>query len=70
MKNIKLNISKKTIIIILLIPVIFISQYYFFKLGIFEPRIKGIEINAVKGKYIKDIDKYVIKSKFWKFITN
>ena len=61
MKNIKLNISKKTIIIILLIPVIFISQYYFFKLGIFEPRIKGIEINAVKGKYIKDIDKYVIK---------
>lgn len=61
MKNIKLNISKKTIIIILLIPVIFISQYYFFKLGIFEARIKGIEINAVKGKYIKDIDKYVIK---------
>ena len=61
MKNIKLNRNKKIIIIILLIPLLFISQYYFFKLGIFEPQIKGIEVNAVKGRYIKDIDKYVIK---------
>lgn len=39
----------------------FISQYYLFKFGILQPQIKGIEISAVEGKYIKDIDKYVIK---------
>ncbi|MBU5336643.1 hypothetical protein [Intestinibacter bartlettii] len=62
MKNIRLiNRDKKTIIIILLIPIMFISQYYLFKFGILQPQIKGIEISAVEGKYIKDIDKYVIK---------
>nr|WP_288767562.1 hypothetical protein [uncultured Intestinibacter sp.] len=60
MKNIKVN-TKKIIIIILVIPVIIISQYYLFKLGILSPQIKGVEITAVKGKYIKDIDKYVVK---------
>ena len=60
MKNIKVN-TKKIIIIILVIPVIIISQYYLFKLGILSPQIKGVEITAIKGKYIKDIDKYVVK---------
>lgn len=60
MKNIKVN-TKKIIIIILVIPVIIISQYYLFKLGILSPQIKGVEITAVKWKYIKDIDKYVVK---------
>ncbi len=61
MKNIKLNIKSKIIIIILVIPVILVSQYYLFKFGLLEPQIKGIEISAVEGQYIKDIDKYVIK---------
>lgn len=60
MKNIKVN-TKKIIIIILIIPIIIISQYYLFKFGILSPQIKGVEVTAVKGKYIKDIDKYVVK---------
>lgn len=61
MKKYNLNINKRIIIIILIIPLVFISQYYLFKLGILSPQIKGIEINAVEGRYIKDIDKYILK---------
>ena len=60
MKNIKLNRNKNNNNHITYSPSIYFT-ILFFKLGIFEPQIKGIEVNAVKGKYIKDIDKYVIK---------
>lgn len=58
MKNIKIN---KIVISILVIPLIFVLQYYLFKFGILSPQIKGVEITAIKGRYIKDIDKFVIK---------
>ena len=61
LKNNKFNINKKTAFILLIIPFVFISQYYLFKFGVINPQIKGIEISAIKGKYIKDIDKYVVK---------
>lgn len=57
----KYNINKRIMIIVLIIPFVFTSQYYLFKWGILSPQIKGIEINAVEGRYIKDIDKYILK---------
>ncbi|MGM9535607.1 MAG: hypothetical protein ACI3VR_10150 [Intestinibacter sp.] len=61
MKNDRFNINKRMAFIVLIIPIVFISQYYLFKFGVINPQIKGIEVSAVKGKYIKDIDKYVVK---------
>ena len=43
------------------IPLLLIAQYYFFKIGIFKPMVKGIEIQMAEGDHIKDIDKFVIK---------
>lgn len=43
------------------IPLLLIAQYYFFKIGVFKPMVKGIEIKMAKGDHIKDIDKFVIK---------
>ncbi|MGL5346184.1 MAG: hypothetical protein ACRDA3_02435 [Peptostreptococcaceae bacterium] len=43
------------------IPLLLIAQYYFFKIGIFKPMVKGIEIQMAKGDHIQDIDKFVIK---------
>ena len=52
----------KRIILILLIPVVLVAQYYLFKFGILKPMIKGLEIQIVNGEYIQDIDKFVIKA--------
>lgn len=51
----------KIFIILISIPILFISQYYLYKFGILRPMIKGAEIEIVNGDYIKDIDKYIIK---------
>lgn len=62
MKSNKFNINKRIVFaVVLIIPILFISQYYLFKFGLINPQIKGIEVSVVKGKYIKDIDKYVVK---------
>lgn len=60
MKFIK-NKKYKIFIILISIPILFISQYYLYKFGILRPMIKGAEIEIVNGDYIKDIDKYIIK---------
>lgn len=61
MKNNKFILSKKNIIVFLILPVVLIVQFFLFKYGIISPQIKGIEIDIVQGQYIKDIDKYVVK---------
>ncbi|MDR0879785.1 MAG: hypothetical protein LBN09_03670 [Clostridioides sp.] len=55
--------DRKNIIITLalVIPILFVAQFYLFKFGIVKPMIKGVELNIVKGDYIKDLDKYIIK---------
>ncbi len=53
--------NKKITIALLIFPIVFILQFFLFKNGIISPQIKGIEIDIVKGQYIKDIDKYVVK---------
>ena len=53
--------NNKKLILILLIPVIFVMQYYFFKVGIISPMVKGIEFEIIKGEYVKEIDKFVMK---------
>lgn len=60
MKNIK-DINYKIIIMIIIIPIILIAQYYLFKFGVMKPMVKGIEIEMENGDYIKDIDKFIIK---------
>lgn len=57
MKSIK-DINYKVIIII---PILLISQYYLFKFGVISPMVKGIEIEMENGDYVKDIDKFVMK---------
>lgn len=49
------------IAILLSIPVLLIAQFYLFKIGIFRPMVKGVEIEISEGDFIKDIDKYIIK---------
>lgn len=49
------------IALIISIPLLLIAQYYLFKIGIIRPMIKGTEIKIIKGDYISDIDKYVVK---------
>ena len=51
----------RKIAIVISIPVLLIAQYYLFKIGIFKPMVKGIEIEMVEGDYIQDLDKFVIK---------
>ena len=62
MKSIK-NINYKviTIMVIIIIPILLISQYYLFKFGVITPMVKGIEIEMEDGDYVKDIDKFVMK---------
>lgn len=55
------SIKNKKIIVLLIIPFFLIAQYYLFKIGIFRPMVKGVEIEITDGDYIKDIDKYIIK---------
>lgn len=55
------NNKYKKLIIILLIPLLLVAQYYLFKFGILKPMIKGVEIKIINGDYIQDIDKYVIR---------
>lgn len=62
MKSVK-NINYKviTIMIIIIIPILLIAQYYLFKFGSITPMVKGIEIEMEDGDYVKDIDKFVMK---------
>lgn len=55
----RLNIKK--IIIFLSVISIFVLQFFLFKSGVISPQIKGVEIEVVEGRHIKDIDKYIIK---------
>lgn len=55
------KIENKKLIIIIILPFIFILQYYFFKVGIIEPMVKGIDIDIVEGDYVKDLDKFTMK---------
>ena len=62
MKSVK-NINYKviTIMVIIIIPILLIAQYYLFKFGAITPMVKGIEIEMEDGDYVKDIDKFVMK---------
>ena len=51
----------KKIILIILLPLVFILQYYFFKFGVIEPMVKGINIDIVDGDYVRDLDKFTMK---------
>ena len=55
------QVKNKKNIIILIIPLLIVAQYYLFKFGILRPMIKGVEIKIINGDYIQDIDKYVIR---------
>ena len=55
------QVKNRKSIIILIIPLLIVSQYYLFKFGILRPMIKGVEIKIINGDYIQDIDKYVIR---------
>ena len=56
-----LNKDKKIILLCLFIPLLFVAQYYVFKVGVISPMIKGVNIEIIEGEYIQDIDKYVVK---------
>ena len=56
-----LNKDKKIILLCLFIPLLFVAQYYVFKVGVISPMIKGVNIKIIEGEYIQDIDKYVVK---------
>ena len=47
--------------IVISIPILLIAQYYLFKIGVFKPMVKGIEVSISNGDYIKDLDKFTIK---------
>lgn len=57
----KVDKDKKIIFIVVLLPLLFFVQYYFFKSGDIPPMIKGVNIKIIEGEYIQDIDKYVVK---------
>lgn len=57
----KIDKPKKTILIVVLLPLLFFVQYYLFKYGVISPMIKGVNIKIIEGEYIQDIDKYVVK---------
>lgn len=53
--------KNKKIIVLVVIPLLLVFQYYLFKLGWISPMIKGVDIKIIQGEYIQDIDKYVVK---------
>ncbi|MFI3211009.1 MAG: hypothetical protein R3Y64_08180 [Peptostreptococcaceae bacterium] len=57
----KINLKDKKLRLIILLPMIFIVQFYLFKFNIIEPMVKGISIDIVEGDYVKDIDKFTMK---------
>ena len=57
----KLNKREKIVLMSVLLPLLFVAQYYIFKFGIISPMIKGVNIKIIQGEYIQDIDKYVVK---------
>ncbi len=58
----KLNYkNKKIVFIAIFLPLLFLVQYYVFKVGVIPPAIKGINIKIIEGDYIQDIDKYTIR---------
>ena len=57
----KLNKREKIVLMSILLPLLFVTQYYIFKFGIISPMIKGVNIKIIQGEYIQDIDKYVVK---------
>lgn len=61
MKKIDIDKDRKIILIVVLLPLLFFTQYYLFKFGVISPMIKGVNIKIIEGEYIQDIDKYVVK---------
>ncbi|MGL5330080.1 MAG: hypothetical protein ACRDD7_12495, partial [Peptostreptococcaceae bacterium] len=59
----KFKLNKKYIKILLLIsiPILIALQYYFFKLGVIHPIVKGVEIQISEGRHIEEIDHYIIQ---------
>ena len=55
------QVKNRKSIIILIISLLIVAQYYLFKFGILRPMIKGVEIKIINGYHIQDIDKYVIR---------
>lgn len=53
--------NKKLMILIVLIPILLVGQYFMFSRGLISPIVKGVEIKIIGGNYIKDLDKYIIK---------
>lgn len=55
------NKNKKIILLIIIVPLLLVGQYFMFSKGIITPLVKGVEIKIIGGNYIKDLDKYIIK---------
>lgn len=55
------NKNKKIILLIIIIPLLLVGQYFMFSKGIISPLVKGVEIKIIGGNYIKDLDKYIVK---------
>lgn len=53
--------SKKLVLLIVIIPLLLVGQYFMFSKGVISPLVKGVEIKIIGGNYIKELDKYVIK---------
>jgi hypothetical protein len=48
-------------LIMIVVFIVSIGQYFLFKYGIISPLVKGVELKISKGNYIQNIDEYVIK---------
>ena len=59
----KIDKKNKIITIIILLPLLFIAQYYMFKLGIISPLIKGVDIKIIEGVAVKW--KYTRLRSYW-----
>ena len=55
------NKNKKIILLIIIIPLLLVGQYFMFSKGLISPLVKGVEIKIIGGNYIKDLDKYIVK---------
>ena len=55
------NKNKKIILLIIIIPLLLVGQYFMFLKGIISTLVKGVEIKIIGGNYIKDLDKYILK---------
>lgn len=53
--------NKKLIVLLIILPILLVGQYFMFSRGIISPIVKGVEIKIIGGNYIKDLDKYIIK---------